>query len=96
VANTETTKPSPEQEAMAKKIGFDAYGASQEMPDPVAVAINRMLEHIHSMDKEMERMCHEIKSLGGGMDEMSVEEMQSQPIDDGTGNTCRQNMAKGD
>ncbi|MBQ0725624.1 MAG: serine O-acetyltransferase [Cycloclasticus sp.] len=84
-----STKPSPEQEAMAKKIGFDAYGASQEMPDPVAVAINSMLEHIHTMDKEMKQMCHEIKSLGGKIDERAVEEISNGPVDDGTGPSCQ-------
>lgn len=94
VATTDSVKPSPEQEEMAKKIGFDAYGASQELPDPVAVAINSMLEHIHTMDREMERMCHEIKSLGGGMDDRSVEEINSEPVDDGTGSTCPEARAK--
>lgn len=84
-----STTPSPEQEAMAKKIGFDAYGASQEMPDPVAVAINSMLEHIHTMDKEMKQMCHEIKSLGGKIDERAVEEISNSPVDDGTGPSCQ-------
>jgi len=88
IVDTEKTKPSPEQEAMAKKIGFDAYGTSQEMPDPVAVAINGMLEHIHTMDKEMERMCHEIRSLGGGKGVNHVAEIDSAPVDDGTGSTC--------
>ena len=55
-----------------------------------------MLEHIHTMDKEMERMCHEIKSLGGRMDEGSVEEINSEPIDDGTGSTCRGTQSKED
>lgn len=84
-----STTPSPEQEAMAKKIGFDAYGASQEMPDPVAVAINSMLEHIHTMDKEMKQMCQEIKSLGGKIDERAVEEISNGPVDDGTGPSCQ-------
>ena len=34
----------------AKRIGFDAYGATRDTPDPVANAINRMLDHIHVMD----------------------------------------------
>tara|TARA_R110002074_G_scaffold170006_2_gene332261 strand:+ start:44152 stop:44931 length:780 start_codon:yes stop_codon:yes gene_type:complete len=89
IVSEASTKPSAEQEAMAKKIGFDAYGASQEMPDPVAVAINSMLEHIHKMDKEMEQMCHEIKALGGKIDERDVEEISSNPVDDGTGTTCQ-------
>ena len=31
--------------AMAEKIGFDAYGVSGDMPDPVARAIGQMLDH---------------------------------------------------
>ena len=51
-------------QAMAKKLGFDAYGMQKHMPDPVAHAINAMLGHIHAMDKRMEDMCGAIKSLG--------------------------------
>ena len=89
IANAERTKPSPEQEAIAKKIGFDAYGTSHEIPDPVAVAINRMLEHIHTLDKEVEQMCHEIKALGGRIDDKKVVEINSSPVDDGTGSRCK-------
>ena len=89
IANAAGTAPSPEQEALAKKIGFDAYGTAQEVPDPVAVAINGMLEHIHTLDKEMEQMCNEIKSLGGKIDGKDVSEISSAPIDDGTGTSCK-------
>jgi serine O-acetyltransferase len=91
IVNSQAHKPSPEQEAMAQKIGFDAYGASQEMPDPVAVAINGMLEHIHLMDEEMESMCKHIKALGGRIDSKHKQagDISSEPIDDGTGTTCR-------
>jgi serine O-acetyltransferase len=50
--------------ATAKKIGFDAYGATQDAPDPVAHAINCMLDHIHVMDKKMEHMCEALRRLG--------------------------------
>ena len=90
IVNTDIAKPTPEQEAMAKKIGFDAYGAVQDMPDPVAVAINGMLEHIHLMDVEMEKMCREIKSLGGRAQVNAVEEICSEPVDDGTGPRCQE------
>ncbi|ORU90647.1 MAG: serine acetyltransferase [Cycloclasticus sp. symbiont of Poecilosclerida sp. M] len=89
IVNSKAHKPSPEQEAMAKKIGFDAYGATQEMPDPVAVAINSMLEHIHQMDEEMESMCKQIKALGGKVDNKNLGEITNGPIDDGTGTTCK-------
>jgi serine O-acetyltransferase len=88
VFNPGENMPSAEQEAMADKIGFDAYGATKDIPDPVAVAINSMLDHIQKMDKEMEKMCHEIKSLGGKVNESNIEEISSKPIDDGTGTTC--------
>lgn len=43
---------------------FDAYGATSDAPDPVAHAINCMLDHIHVMDQRMETMCTAIKRLG--------------------------------
>ena len=53
-----------QREKFAEKLGFDAYGATQDMPDPVATAINNMLDHIHLMDKQMENMCKSLKQLG--------------------------------
>jgi serine O-acetyltransferase len=50
--------------AFAQKIGFDAYGMPNDMPDPVAQAINRMLDHMHAMDAKVENMCKVIKGLG--------------------------------
>ena len=52
------------RKAFAQKIGFDAYGASADMPDPVANAIDALLDHIHVMDTQMENMCQAIKHLG--------------------------------
>ncbi|MFV1983177.1 MAG: serine O-acetyltransferase [Thiohalomonadales bacterium] len=53
----------------AKKIGFDAYGTTKDMPDPVAHAFNSMLDHIEAMDKQMKSMCEAIKILGAELDE---------------------------
>ena len=53
-----------QREEFAKKIGFDAYAASQGMPDPVANAVNSILDHIHAMDSKMEEMCKGLKALG--------------------------------
>ena len=47
--------------AFAKKIGFDAYGTTQDMPDPVAHAIDQLLDHIHAMDIKIEKMCESLK-----------------------------------
>ncbi|WP_132977916.1 serine O-acetyltransferase [Thiobaca trueperi] len=48
----------------AKRIGFDAYGATRDVPDPVANAINRMLDHIHHMDRRMEAMSRALEAQG--------------------------------
>jgi len=52
------------REAIAKKIGFDAYGATKDAPDPVAQAINCMLDHMHVMDKKMQSMCEALQRMG--------------------------------
>ena len=38
-------------------MGFDAYGATSDAPDPVAHAINCMLDHVHVLETKMQRMC---------------------------------------
>ncbi len=56
------------REKIANKMGFDAYGATQDMSDPVAKTVNRMLDHIHKMDERMDKMCTQIQHLGGEFD----------------------------
>jgi serine O-acetyltransferase len=56
--------PHEHRQQIARKMGFDAYGTTKEMPDPVAVAINCMLDHIHAMDRKMEEMCTVLKEIG--------------------------------
>jgi serine O-acetyltransferase len=48
----------------AARIGFDAYGATLDAPDPVANAINRMLDHIHHMDQRLEAMSRALEARG--------------------------------
>ncbi|MFS9670002.1 serine O-acetyltransferase, partial [Klebsiella pneumoniae] len=44
------------RKAMAEKIGFDAYGVSEDMPDPVARAIGQLLDHLQAVDGKLEGM----------------------------------------
>jgi serine O-acetyltransferase len=48
----------------AARIGFDAYGATRDAPDPVANAINRLLDHIHHMDQRLEAMSRALEARG--------------------------------
>lgn len=45
-----------QREAMARKIGFDAYGGSKDMPDPVQNALDSVLDHMHKVDEELEEL----------------------------------------
>jgi serine O-acetyltransferase len=52
------------RERMASKMGFDAYGATADAPDPVAHAINCMLDHVHVIETRMQRMCEAMREMG--------------------------------
>lgn len=51
------------REAMRQKFGFDAYGVSQDMPDPVARSMQAMLDHMHAVDGRIELMCETLRRL---------------------------------
>jgi serine O-acetyltransferase len=65
VSKGAVTVPDSRRQAIARKMGFDAYGETQDMPDPVATAVNGILDHIHAMDARLEDMCRGLKELGG-------------------------------
>lgn len=67
-ASKEEDENNPHRKEFAKKIGFDAYGMHNDMPDPVVNAIDAMLDHIHAMDTHMQQMCTAIKTLGAEID----------------------------
>jgi serine O-acetyltransferase len=65
------------RDEIAEKLGFDAYGATSDAPDPVATAINKMLDHIHAMDKKMETMCAALKQFGAEIDVSNLPDLGS-------------------
>jgi serine O-acetyltransferase len=65
------------RQAIAKKMGFDAYGATSDMPDPVANAINGMLDHMHVMDARLEEMCRGLKDLGAEIGDLDLPDLDS-------------------
>jgi serine O-acetyltransferase len=54
---------SAQRHYMAQKIGFDAYGTTPDMPDPVAHAINCILDHLHATDHKLEHMCASLQRI---------------------------------
>ncbi len=65
------------REEIAKKLGFDAYGMHDDMPDPVANAVNSMLDHIHTIDGRLEQMCAAIKGLGAEIADLNLPDIDS-------------------
>lgn len=61
--------------AFAEKIGFDAYGTTRDMPDPVAHAIDALLDHVHAMDQQLENMCKSLKALGMEVDTIKLPDL---------------------
>jgi len=61
--------------AMAQKMGFDAYGVTKDAPDPVAHAINCILDHSHALDAKIEKMCKALKSLDGSFQDIELPEL---------------------
>jgi serine O-acetyltransferase len=58
-------------------MGFDAYGSTKDAPDPVANAINNMLDHIHMMDKRLEDLCRGLKGLGVDVADMRLPDLEA-------------------
>lgn len=65
---SDENKQAEQREEVAEMMGFDAYGATEDMSDPVADTVNRMLDHIHAMDDRMSAMCKQLSHLGSEMD----------------------------
>lgn len=70
-------EPDEKRQAIAKKMGFDAYGATSDMPDPVATAVNGILDHIHVMDQRLEEMCTGLKALGAEVGDLNLPDLGS-------------------
>jgi len=79
-------RPAPQddgrRERMARKIGFDAYGQTQGMPDPVARAVDCILDHLHAVDQRFELMCERLKSAGIDLEPVELPELNVERLED--------------
>ncbi len=72
-----STTTASRRSATAEKIGFDAYGATSDAPDPIAHAINCMLDHIHVMDQRMQSMCQILRRVSAECPDLDIPEIGS-------------------
>lgn len=64
------------REKTANEIGFDAYGETANMPDPIIEAINGMLDHIHQTDKQMQCMRQALEKAGIKCSEQKISKLE--------------------
>ena len=76
------------REKMASKMGFDAYGSTQDMPDPVANAINTMLARLLGRPEPGEEMEETQQSI-----EDAFVILVDEPDDDDVGSAQAQELA---
>jgi serine O-acetyltransferase len=76
-ASKQASSEEQRRAATAKKLGFDAYGATSDAPDPVANAINSLLDHVHVMDAKMESMCQSIKRLDAEFSDVQLPDLEN-------------------
>lgn len=69
----------------ARRIGFDAYGQTGDMPDPVANAINQLLDHINVQDRRTEALCKALQEMGAQLPDVKMPEIN--PCDFGLEDT---------
>lgn len=74
-------KQTNRRHAMADKIGFDAYGVTKDMPDPVTKSIFAILDHMHAVDTKIEGMCQVLKKLSSDYCDEELPELKCEDLD---------------
>ncbi len=64
----------------AEKIGFQAYAATPDLPDPVVESIRGLLDHMQAADKRMDVMCAALRKLGSDFCDQRPDELTSKDI----------------
>ncbi len=66
---------------MEENFGFDAYGLSEEMPDPVARSIRSILDHMHVVDERMNSMCKALKKIDSSYNKEDMPTINDDDVD---------------
>ena len=90
VIESEPSEVNARRTVMANKLGFDAYGSTQEMPDPIVQSINKILDHMHYVDERISQMSDKISAMDGSElppleSSLDISDAEvNVPLDDGT------------
>jgi serine O-acetyltransferase len=76
IVATEAPEPSAKLTAAAKKLGFDAYGLTRDMTDPVANAFAGLAEHIDHLDERLVQVCKALHQMDARMPELELSKVE--------------------
>ncbi|MES2918395.1 MAG: serine O-acetyltransferase [Pseudomonadota bacterium] len=65
----------------AEKIGFQAYGANPDLPDPVVEALRHLLDHMRKADVRMDRMCEALGKINPGFCDQKPEALRPEDLE---------------
>lgn len=69
-------EPSEKVVRIARSLGFDAYGLTRDMTDPVADAFTLMLEHIQELDQRLVQVCRVLHQMDSRMPELELSQLE--------------------
>jgi len=61
------------RESAANRMGFSAYGISQDGDDPLAKALHGLIDHADQQQREIERLIAALKRHGISLDDAEIE-----------------------
>jgi serine O-acetyltransferase len=70
-----------QRKKIADKIGFTAYAQAAESADPVAQAVDRILEHLHAVDERINYIDTRMSDAGMMSDIEELPELEVEKLD---------------
>ena len=64
IAGSETAAHNTEREETARRIGFDAYGQVKDLNDPLAQAVDALLDHARGLEKQVATLAEALCKQG--------------------------------
>jgi serine O-acetyltransferase len=76
VVDSDRKEQEARRQAIATRLGFDAYGMTPDMPDPVAYAVNHMLDHIQALDQQIDALKRALQQQGIDLSESPLPDLK--------------------
>ncbi len=73
----------PQEQArrdFAAKIGFQAYAANPDLPDPVLEAMRDLLDHLQASDARMDKFCKTLQEAGINVCDQKPEALRAETL----------------